>query len=178
MAYSGVWRRAVAALIDGLIGLIWTLPFYEVRHVNTAFGSTTTYSLKAVPFLIVIGLWIAYFPAMEGLAGATMGKFALGLRVVRVDGGKIGLPAALIRCFGRIIDGFPYLIPYLVGAIVAWSSPTHQRIGDRWAKTVVIRAGSNANMGSGTMQPGMPLADPPPGGVPIPPPPPMPPSEG
>jgi uncharacterized RDD family membrane protein YckC len=70
------------------------------------------------------------------MAGATIGKMVLGLRVVKLDGSRISWKESIIRTLLRIIDG---LFGYLLGAILVWKSPTKQRLGDRVAKTVVVR---------------------------------------
>ena len=77
-----------------------------------------------------------YFIVLEATQGATLGKMALGLRVVRTDGSPISWTESIIRNLLRIIDG---LFIYLVGAIFIWTSPLKQRLGDRAARTVVIR---------------------------------------
>jgi len=73
---------------------------------------------------------------LEATQGATLGKRILGLRVVKIDGSPIGWSESIIRNLLRIIDG---LFAYLVGAILIWTSPQRQRLGDRVAKTVVVR---------------------------------------
>jgi hypothetical protein len=84
-----------------------------------------------IPFLV-------YYVLMEGLAGATLGKLVMGLRIERRDGAPAGFAAALIRNLLRIVEG--PLTAYIVGAIAALTSPLRQRIGDRAAGTVVGRA--------------------------------------
>ncbi|MFL5628504.1 MAG: RDD family protein [Ktedonobacteraceae bacterium] len=81
-------------------------------------------------------LALAYFIILEATQGATLGKMAIGLRVVKKDGLPIGWSESVIRNLLRIIDG---LFFYLVGAIFVWTSPLKQRLGDRAANTVVIR---------------------------------------
>src|SRR5712691_12035704 len=82
---------------------------------------------------------IAYFFVMEGFAGATLGKFVVGIRVVKEDGSKLDWSSAFIRNIARFVDAFPYFLPYLVGAISVWTSTqTRQRLGDRWAHSVVV----------------------------------------
>ena len=81
---------------------------------------------------------------LEGAFGATIGKLVLGIRVRALDGTRIGFGAAAIRNLARVVDGFPYLIPYLVGAIAVSRSETDQRLGDRWAKTVVVLVGTES----------------------------------
>jgi uncharacterized RDD family membrane protein YckC len=61
----------------------------------------------------------------------------LGIRVATVDGSRISWGASIIRNILRIIDALPFF--YLLGAILIWTSPQKQRLGDRVAKTVVVR---------------------------------------
>jgi uncharacterized RDD family membrane protein YckC len=115
-----------------------------------------------LPALITLG----YFVLLEGLAGATVGKVVVGIRVRRPDGHRIGLGAAAIRNVARIVDAFPYVIPYLVGGIAVMRSETKQRLGDRWGTTVVILVGTETDP-SALPASAMPA---PAGGLPMPPP--------
>ena len=140
MTYIGLGRRFVAWLVDGLItGLAW-VPFAETSSVDG------TYSIRweGIDFVIPLLITLAYFVLLEGAFGATIGKLVLGIRVRALDGTRIGFGAAAIRNLARVVDGFPYLIPYLVGAIAVSRSETDQRLGDRWAKTVVVLVGTES----------------------------------
>jgi uncharacterized RDD family membrane protein YckC len=140
MTYIGLGRRFVAWLVDGLIaGLAW-VPFAETSSVDG------TYSIRweGVDFLIPLLITLAYFVLLEGAFGATVGKLVLGIRVRALDGTRIGFGAAAIRNLARVVDGFPYLIPYLVGAIAVSRSEIDQRLGDRWARTVVVLVGTES----------------------------------
>ena len=125
LQYVGVGMRFLALLIDGIIiGAVGGLLSFIFRNAPGLSGS-------------LIGLLaIAYFIVMEATQGATVGKMALGLRVVKMDGSPISWSESVIRNLLRIIDG---LFVYLVGAILIWTSPLKQRLGDRVANTVVIR---------------------------------------
>jgi len=123
--YAGVGVRFLAVLIDGIIlGVVGGLLSFIFRNAPGLGGG------------IVGILAIAYFIVMEATRGATLGKMALGLRVVKMDGSPISWTESVIRNLLRIIDG---LFVYLVGAILVWTSPLKQRLGDRVAHTVVIR---------------------------------------
>jgi uncharacterized RDD family membrane protein YckC len=65
---------------------------------------------------------------------------AVKIKVVRGDGTKIDYMDAVVRNILRLIDLIPYFIPYLLGAILIWTSDTKQRLGDRTAHTVVVKA--------------------------------------
>ncbi len=126
LAYVSVGPRFLALLIDAvIIGVVGSLLSLLFRNAPGAAGG------------IVGVLTLAYFIVMEATQGATLGKKALGLRVVKMDGSPIGWSESVIRNLLRIIDG---LFAYLVGAILIWSSPLRQRLGDRAARTVVVRS--------------------------------------
>lgn len=78
-----------------------------------------------------------YYIASEALWGATPAKMLLGMRVVREED-RIDWTKSAIRNLLRVVDGLPAL--YLVGFFFAVGSPKTQRLGDRLARTVVVRA--------------------------------------
>ena len=161
MTYIGVGRRFVALLIDGLVtGFAWA----AFVDVETADG-VTSIRWEGWDFVIPLLITLAYFIVLEGLFGATVGKLVLGIRVRRPDGSRIGFGAATIRNLARVVDAFPYVIPYLVGGIAVIRSETDQRFGDRWGSTVVILVGTDA----GATDPSVPAAPPDPFGLPSPP---------
>ncbi|GHO83682.1 RDD family protein [Dictyobacter formicarum] len=108
-AYAGVGIRFLAVLIDAIIlGIV---------------GSIITMLLSrqaAIAGILEALIFFLYFIIMEATSGATLGKKALGLRVVREDGAPISWTESIIRNLLRIIDG---LFAYLVGAIFIWTSP-------------------------------------------------------
>jgi uncharacterized RDD family membrane protein YckC len=78
-----------------------------------------------------------YFVLLEGLAGSTLGKRLMRLRVVTAGGGRAGLVRALVRNVMRVVDGLPTL--GLVGAILISTTPDRARVGDLVAGTRVVR---------------------------------------
>jgi len=86
-----------------------------------------------IAFLVVMGL---YFVVLEGAAGATLGKWVVGLRVVGENGGKPGLLRSLYRNLLRVVDGLPAL--NIVGIVLILRSPECARFGDRIAGTRVV----------------------------------------
>ena len=113
-----VGPRFLAHLIDGLVILVMLGLFSLLGPLDLL-------------------LPIAYYIVMEATLGATLGKMALGLRVVKTDGSPIGWSESIIRNLLRIVD---FLFFYLVAAILIWNSPLRQRLGDQVAKTVVVRS--------------------------------------
>lgn len=131
----GVLRRYFAYNID-LVGLV--TPFFCVlvaisayEDNNPGFGGTLAV-LTMLSFVVALCL---YFILMEGLAGRTLGKKLLGIKVIRVDGSPMTMKASLVRNCLRIIDSLFY---GAVGALVVINSARNQRLGDMAAKTLVI----------------------------------------
>jgi uncharacterized RDD family membrane protein YckC len=98
--------------------------------------------LTGVPFLVAVVAWLAYMTLAEATVGASLGKLLVGVRVRRADGGRLTVAGAVVRNLLRLIDALPYFIPYLVGGVAVARSPQRQRLGDRAAGTVVVRAHS------------------------------------
>ena len=132
MEAVGVGRRAVAILIDTV--LLFILGYI----IAMATGGTTGegFNLHGGPAFLWLGIGLAYYIVMEAMWGATLGKKAMGLKVVKQSGEPIDWQASIVRNVMRIIDGFLF---YLVGAIVVWVSKKRQRLGDMAAHTLVVR---------------------------------------
>ncbi|HKT39100.1 MAG TPA: RDD family protein, partial [Ktedonobacterales bacterium] len=128
LQYVGVGLRFLALLIDAIIiGLVTGIVTAIFRNAPGVAG------------LLAAIITFGYFIVLEATQGATLGKMALGLRVVRTNGAPISWSESIIRNLLRIIDG---LFAYLVGAIFIWTSPLKQRLGDRAANTVVVKRSS------------------------------------
>lgn len=98
---AGFWRRFAALLIDGIIlGLVSGILLAVLHNVGYALG-------------IVLG--VAYYVYFEGgPRGQTLGKRALGIRVIDFDTGEpIGYGRAFIRYIGRIISALVIYLGYL-----------------------------------------------------------------
>lgn len=119
MAYSSFWRRAVAAIIDGII-----------------LSAISTLCMRLVVlFPVAFLLHFFYKPIFESSnARATPGKYLAEISVCRSNGDKLSLRDAYVRYFtswiSSIILGFGYLF--------ALFTTKHQTLHDIFADTVVI----------------------------------------
>lgn len=140
LVYVGVGRRLVAFIIDlivlmiinGLVGFIFHAGMTNVNGV-------ISYNSSGPGAALQMFIPIVYYIILEAMWGATLGKMGLGIRVVKVDGSPIGWGGSIMRNLLCVIDGIPFFVPYLLGAILVWTSPTRQRLGDRVARTLVVR---------------------------------------
>lgn len=128
-AGQAVGLRAAALIIDSII-------------VNGATFLLLQLNDSIIVTLIALLIWIPYYAVLEGTRGQTIGKMLLGLQVVKADGSAMDIGTGFIRTLLRFVDWFPYAIPYLLGAILIWTSSEQTRLGDRVAKTLVVRKGT------------------------------------
>ncbi len=138
---QGVFIRCIAWLIDSIVlGVVTFAVFAPVTLVAFMAGSPlATLSSGSPVWIEVLGALIvqfAYFTALEGRYGQTLGKLVSEIKVVNEDGSRVGYKAAALRTILRLIDFLPTL--YGVGALLIWSSDKRQRLGDVVAHTIVI----------------------------------------
>ena len=148
--YAGVPSRLLAIVLDILL---LSAVFFPVTRVlkgawvmspadhRWARGWFVTDPL-CLAFLLIMFL---YFVLFEGFAGGTPGKRAVGLRVVRAGGGRVGLPGAVVRNVLRVVDALPAV--GILAAILIASSQERARFGDRVAGTRVVHARPGAGRG-------------------------------
>jgi len=134
----------VDALVISLLDAIVNATFGVTRVTSGVVPSMTTGGFASfttqttVDWFWLTLLWVAYYAVLEGLFGATIGKRIAGVRVTDLEGRRIGWQAAILRNLGRLLDALPFL--YLLGGILTLSSKQHQRLGDRFAGTLVVPA--------------------------------------
>ena len=158
-----VGRRVAAFVIDALILTAINLAVFflfadkradiegglspgeqQAVFVNLTFGGDE-YSIegsgKALLYFALIALiGFGYFALLQGIKGWTLGKYALGIRLVDEHGRSgPGIGKSAIRWLLWIVDGFFF---YLVGFVTALASKKNQRVGDMAAKTYVVGEGN------------------------------------
>lgn len=130
--------RAAAFLIDLMIQVAGGLVLvFLVEAILASMNADPAWEDAAL-LITMVSVLIGYPVVCETLTrGRTVGKMALGLRVVRGDGGPIDLRHALTRGLGGIVD-FWMLGTGLVAILVSLCSPNARRVGDILAGTVVV----------------------------------------
>jgi uncharacterized RDD family membrane protein YckC len=124
-------RRVLAALID--IAII-SVGYFVILGVA---GRSPAGKIDAL-YAVCIGWALYYYFAMESGNGQTLGKRAMKIRVVDMDGQPAGMRAIGLRTVLRVIDG---LAAYLVGLIVMLVTGERRgRLGDLVGKTMIVSA--------------------------------------
>ncbi|MDD9369319.1 MAG: RDD family protein [Acidimicrobiales bacterium] len=135
---AGVASRTIAIAIDFLALAITMLALLLLA--NLVRGDLGTGAGAAVVAIVAsLAMVIAWFTAFETLwRGRTLGKAAMGLRVVSADGTTVRFQQAFLRSAVGIVDFF--LIPVgFVAVVTVLLSPRDQRLGDMAANTLVVR---------------------------------------
>ena len=124
------WERMFATLIDWMLltgfGLLVSV-FLAFFHLNS---------------YVAIGIWyfaiVFYSPFSEYLLqGGSLGKRAMGLRILRLDGQPVEVTDYIIRWAFRLVD--IYLSAGSLVAILVGFTQNRQRIGDLLSNTVVVK---------------------------------------
>jgi uncharacterized RDD family membrane protein YckC len=139
MNFAGFWVRFGAKLIDGII--VWVVEMAAVLALGPLFGFNmfSTEPPKNFSFLIIYPFLFAasilYSVWFVGKYGATPGKMALGLKIVRSDGGSVSYMRALGRMFAEMLSAIICYIGYFMAAFDEEKKALHDQICD----TRVIR---------------------------------------
>jgi uncharacterized RDD family membrane protein YckC len=137
--YASIGRRFGANVIDGIILFIFQMVLTFLL-MGAAFAGT---AVKANPALagtsfIVTILYllfgVAYYVVLIGWKGATLGKMAVKVKVVRPDGSPVNFGVAFLRYIGTFISG----IILGIGYFIAFNDAEKRTLHDRIAGTRVI----------------------------------------
>lgn len=133
-----VGSRGIAYLLDLAVLLSVLLVLLLVQTAFTD-GAWLTTGLGAAIGLVLAFAWQFGYPiAFETLwRGRTLGKAAMGLRVVTVEGAPVGLRHAAIRAATGTVELLA--TSGLLASVSSFVSPRGQRLGDLAAGTVVVR---------------------------------------
>jgi uncharacterized RDD family membrane protein YckC len=141
----GLGIRGVAMTIDSVVWFalffVATFPVAAATGQLETTASGANASLEGVPGTAAFVLWLAlglgYHTLFEWQFGKTLGKYLVGIRAANEDGSALSLRSSLIRNVARLVDFLPAF--YVVGIVALVLSDEHERLGDRFAGTVVVR---------------------------------------
>jgi uncharacterized RDD family membrane protein YckC len=137
--YAGFWIRFLARLIDGMVlgmaGLILRLPLLLMLglrpELGYRFGMTPVLgAAMGISLVVNLAVGMAYEVYFVSTRGATPGKMALGLKIIRSDGSPISPGLALGRYWAHWISGIPFFIGYIMAGFDSQKRALHDRICD------------------------------------------------
>lgn len=136
MRYAGFWRRFGAVFIDGIIMWIFSLPAnlgFQFAMTKVSEGPLFVV-LAVVLYLCMLLIPATYMIWMNGKYGATLGKKAVGIKIVMSDGTPMPYGRAIGRYFAYILSG---IILY-IGYIMAGFDSEKRALHDHMCNTRVI----------------------------------------
>ncbi|MGY8562117.1 RDD family protein [Stenotrophomonas rhizophila] len=143
VVYAGFWKRYAAYFLDSVVVAIINVPVSLVFNlIGAASGNETlavVLSMVAMLGGFVIGIgYYAGFHASKG--GATLGKMAVGIKVVRSDGERITFLRGVGRYFGFILSSLTLMIGFIMAAFTERKQALHDMlcdtlVVDKWAFT-------------------------------------------
>jgi len=138
---AGVGSRTAAAFFDTVLLTLGVILIVVVaRTLGTRVSGAVEGWLMAALVLLYYFAVLGYFVLFEALnGGRTLGKQALGIRVVMATGHPITPTAAVVRNLVRLLDCYFPLLPVLPGLLFVFLQGRNQRPGDLAAGTVVVR---------------------------------------
>jgi uncharacterized RDD family membrane protein YckC len=154
--YAGFVTRAIAFVADILIiiaimavvngAIAVTLQFFMGVDVSSCpplssidqilSGGMLCHAANWVRLFLTALLAPGYFALFWSLGGQTLGQYAMGLRVVRLDGKRMTFLRSIARWIGYLLSFFALGIGYLW---ILWDD-RRQGFADKLAKTVVVYA--------------------------------------
>lgn len=136
---ASIWDRAIALVIDIAVIAIVSLILWGLQA--WLFPSATILLM----YLVILPFFLLYSLAFEQLNnGQSLGKMALKLRVIRMDGERVNFFDYLMRWMFRAFD--IYFSSGGIAVLSVVSTTNSQRIGDLLANTVVVNVGKTERM--------------------------------
>ncbi|MBD8695854.1 RDD family protein [Stenotrophomonas sp. CFBP 13718] len=149
VVYAGFWKRLAAYLIDYVILTASSMAIGAIVGLgiggaaSLAGGGSTTAGVmsQVIGALIGFGISLAYYAWFHASSGgATPGKMAIGIKVVRSDGDRITMARSIGRYFATLLSSLTLLIGYLLAAFTERKQALHDMICDtvvvdKWAFT-------------------------------------------
>ena len=124
-------KRVFATIIDyGVFFLImWVYMMYFGEETNEG------YEVNGIMTLPILILWFFYFVLVEGFWQATIGHQLLNLKICQDNYKEIDIGHSFKR---RILDMIDFMFFGVPAFIAIRNNEKNQRIGDMYAKTIVI----------------------------------------
>jgi uncharacterized RDD family membrane protein YckC len=155
LEYAGFWIRVLASILDSMILavanlilqlVVWRplLPAYQMQPgMQPAEMLRTMFGAVGIASLVNMAINCCYEAFFVARLGATPGKMALGLKVVRPDGGPVELGRAFGRYFAKILSAMMLCIGYIMVGFDSEKRGLHDMI----CGTRVIKRSESTSLG-------------------------------
>jgi len=158
IVHAGFWRRVAANMIDGLIINVVVVVLMSILAPLFGFGmlgvlgipepgmgveamAAGMLAFQALIQLVALALTATYYVWLHSsLNMATLGKMAVGIKVVRLNGERISVARAIGRYFAFILSSMTMGIGFIMAGLTQRKQALHDMICDtlvvdKWAFT-------------------------------------------
>jgi uncharacterized RDD family membrane protein YckC len=130
----GFFLRGLGTLIDVILGLIVFVLFALVASWLIGQSILDVVALPILTVTVLVTVTVVIPTVVETMTrGRSLGKLAVGARIVRADGGASGFRQSFIRALVGVFE--IWLTVGAVAALVGAFTPRAQRLGDLMAGT-------------------------------------------
>ena len=130
VAYAGLGPRTLAFFLDSLV---WLILLGQIAASIPERTYDEEPLVVGVIFIVLFSVAFNYFWLTEWKWGKTLGKAICSIRVESEDGERLRFGPASVRNLVRLLDVI------VIGPILIATSERGQRLGDRFAHSVVVR---------------------------------------
>lgn len=147
VVYAGFWKRVAASFIDSFVTTALSyavqIPLMMIFGVGMAgmagsdnpFGTGAGVAMIVMIYMVALIIPLLYFSWMHSSSSqASLGKMAVGIKVVRSDGQRI----TFWRAFGRYWALIPSALILLIGYMMAGFTERKQALHDMICDTLVV----------------------------------------
>ena len=144
---TGAWPYAIAPIPRRLMA--WLIDFagptallYAILRWMVYTGQAGVFPEKAeeIGDGILLAFLVLNYVGVTGLTGGSIGKLALGMRVVNYDGSKVTWPKTVGRFLLQLLTLWGTLL-FLLPALPAFMNAGRQPLWDILCRTLVVRGG-------------------------------------
>jgi uncharacterized RDD family membrane protein YckC len=149
---AGFWKRTAAYLIDGMLVGIVSQVIQMVLLIgiglssglggaSAGFNTPASVIMLLMVYLLPVTMAALYFGLFHASTKqATLGKMAVGIKVVRSDGRRISLGRGIGRYLGFLVSSLTLCIGFLMAAFTERKQALHDMmcdtlVVDKWAYT-------------------------------------------
>lgn len=136
--YGGFWRRFAAWVIDSMVvgGVFMVLAMVLAMFIGATMRGSSGEPSAAV-LIMVFGIYgvvflvaLFYHTYLTSKYGATWGKMAMGLKVVRADGSALSFGRSLGRFFAHGLSSLVMNIGYIIAGFDDQKRALHDHVCD------------------------------------------------
>lgn len=132
LPYAGFWVRFAAEFLDRMIlivvniiiNFLGTLAFFQTFSVQTG----QALAIRGALLLLELIIGFSYETVLVAKFGATLGKMACKIKIVRADGEPLGYGLACGRYFAKILSGLTIGVGFILAAFDEEKRTLHDRI--------------------------------------------------